>query len=228
MAADGEMTNYEAARRSMVDRQVRPSDVTRPPLIDAMLWAPREKFLPKSRRPLAYMGESIDVGSGRFELDPRILAKMIEALAPSPDDLALVIGSGGGYVAAVLSKLCAAVVALDQDETLAASARDAWNECGVDTVISVVGPHGAGCAQHAPYNIVLVAGATPANGREPLADILRDQVAEGGRLCVLRQDGPAGWCDLVVRSGDGWSARRVFDASSPLLIGFEAETRFDF
>lgn len=230
MSLESEITTYEAARRSMVDGQVRPSDVTRPSLIDAMLWTPRERFVPKSKRSVAYMGEAIDVAPGRVELDPRTLAKMIEAAAPTADDLALVIGSGGGYAAAILSQLCAAVVAVEQDEALAAAGREALTECGVDTVITVVGPHVDGCLKHAPYNLILINGAVsaPAGEIDPLATILQAQLADGGRLATLRRDGPAGRCEVVVKSGETWSARRAFDAASPILAGFEAPARFEF
>ena len=231
MAGDIDSAGFEAARIRMVDGQVRPADVTRPDVIDAMLWAPRERFLPKSKRGVAYMGDLVELAPGRFELDPRTLAKMIDALAPTSKDLALVVGAGGGYASAVLSRICAAVVSLEQDESLAASAKEALSEVGVDTVIDAVGPHSAGCAQHAPYNIVLVNGAVPAGaagGRDPLEEILSKQLADGGRLATLRGDGAAGWCELLVRTGEGWGGRRAFEAAGPVLAGFEPKREFEF
>lgn len=215
----------------MVDGQIRPSDVTRTEVIDAMLWAPRERFLPKSKRSVAYAGDLIEAAPGRFELDPRTLAKMIAAIAPKPDDLALVIGAGGGYASAVLSRLCAAVVSLEQDEALASASVEALSEVGVDTVISETGNHTQGCPQHAPYNVILVNGAVPAvedTESDPLRLILSQQLGEGGRLVALRSAGAAGWCEVVLRTAEGWSGRRAFEANAPLLSGFEPEPGFTF
>ena len=231
MTLDTDAAAFEAARKRMVDGQVRPSDVTRPEILAAMLWAPRERFLPKSKRNLAYAGDLVEVASGRFELEPRVLGKMISELAPKSDDLALVVGSGGGYAAAVLSRLCAAVVTLECDEALNSSAAEAFSETGVDTAISCQGNLAEGCAQHAPYNLILVNGAVPAvtsGGTDPLHEILSSQLGEGGRLATLRSAGAAGWCETVVRAGETWSGRRAFEATGPMLPGFEREQGFEF
>lgn len=237
MSSDMESAAFEAARVRMVDRQVRPSDVTRPELIDAMLWAPRERFLPKSKRPLAYMGEHVDLGGGRVELDPRTLAKMIEELGPRPDDLALVIGSGGGYAAAVMSRLCAAVVALEEDPALSTAASESFAAIGVDTVINVSGPLAAGWAENGPYNVILVNGAVEAGALRPggaLAKVIDQQLASGGRLAALNVEGALGWCAVAMKAashgpaGLDWSARRAFDAAAPILPGFAAEKEFVF
>lgn len=231
MAVEVELSGFAEARRRMVDGQIRPSDVTRKDLIDAMLWAPREKFVPKSKRGVAYAEDLIEVAPGRWELDPRTLAKMISELAPKPDDLALVIGAGGGYAAAVLSRLCAAVVTLEEDEALASSAAEALRECGVDTVITGEGGHAEGCAQHAPYNLILVNGAVPAGSggaMDPLESIVSGQLSEGGKLAVLRNAGAAGWCEVIVRGADAWGGRRAFEATAPVLRGFEPASGFKF
>ena len=231
MAVEIDSAGFASARRRMVDGQIRPSDVTRPEILDAMEWAPRERFLPKSKRGMAYAGDVIEIASGRYELEPRVLAKMISELAPGKDDLALVVGSGGGYAAAVLSRLCAAVVTLEQDESLKNSAAEALSEVGVDTVIAEAGNHREGRPQHAPYNLILVNGAVPAvsdGGVDPLHLLLSEQLGEGGRLATLRSAGAAGWCEVLVRTGDSWSGRRAFEATGPLLPGFEQATGFEF
>ena len=231
MAVEIDSAGFESARRKMVDGQVRPSDVTRADIIDAFLWAPRERFLPKSKRPIAYASDLIEIAPGRFELEARVLAKMIMESAPRQDDLALVIGSGGGYAAAVLSRLCAAVVTLEQDEALQTAASEALKETGVDTVIAEAGPHHQGCAQHAPYNLILVNGAVPAAERgvaDPLERIVSEQLGEGGRLATMRSAGAAGWCEIITRSAGHWSGRRVFEGTGPLLPGFERKAGFEF
>lgn len=224
MALDLDSTGFETARRTMVDCQVRPSDVTSIDLIEAMLWAPREAFLPKAKRAQAYVGEHLPVAEGRYELDPRIFAKMVDAAAPASDDLALVVGSGYGYAAAVLSKLTAAVIALEEDEAMAQAAATSFSEVGVDNVVAAQGALTAGCVEHQPYNLIFVNGAIET---APPAALL-GQLAEGGRLVAIRMSGPVGRCELWLRDGETTGARPAFDASAPVLPGFAAAPGFVF
>lgn len=107
------MTNFAARRTMMVDTQVRPNDVTKFPIIEAMLSVPREAFVPAQRREAAYVGGNIDVGDGRVLLEARTLAKMLDALDIQPTDLVLDIGCGLGYSAAVIARMAEAVVAVE-------------------------------------------------------------------------------------------------------------------
>ncbi len=224
MTAELDASALAAARRAMVERQIRPSDVTRLDLLEAFLETPREAFLPRSKRGQAYVGDHVEVAPGRYELDPRVLAKMIDALEPRESDLALVLGSGGGYAAAVLSRVAAAVVAVEPNAELAQLAASGFAVAGGETVIAHQGPLAEGCAKHAPYNVVLVAGGV---ARE-LPDALFEQLAEGGRLAAVVMDGAAGRCELYLRSGGAVGARPIFDASAPILPGFEPPARFEF
>ncbi|MEO1542307.1 MAG: protein-L-isoaspartate O-methyltransferase, partial [Pseudomonadota bacterium] len=99
------MTDFAAARTMMVDTQIRPSDVTRYPIIDAMLRTPREEYLPAEAKPVAYLGDHVDIGEGRVALDPRVLAKMLDALDIQPTELVLDVGAGLGYSTAILGAL---------------------------------------------------------------------------------------------------------------------------
>ena len=117
------MPDFAARRTMMVDTQVRPNDVTKFPIIEAMLAVPREAYVPDARREAAYVGENLDLGQGRWLLEPRNFAKMLDALDIQPGDLVLDIGAGMGYSSAVLARMAKAVVALEEG-TLAASAED--------------------------------------------------------------------------------------------------------
>ena len=110
------MTDYATRRTMMVDTQIRPSDVTKFPIISAMLSVPRD-FVPRDKREAAYMGDNIDLGGNRTILDPRTFAKMLDALDIQPTDFVLDIGMGLGYSATVLSQLGEAVVAVEDDPT---------------------------------------------------------------------------------------------------------------
>ncbi len=224
MNVEVDFESRSAARRTMVDCQVRPSDVTLPELIDAMLWAPRELFVPKSKRAQAYVGEHVEIAPGRFELDPRVFAKLADLARPRAKDLALVIGAGLGYAPAVLSRLTAAVVAVEADPALAAAMRATLAQLSIDNVIVVEGPLVAGCPAHQPYDLAFLNGGVANDAPAGLAD----QLADGGRLVAVRMRGAVGRGEISVKSGAAFGARAAFDAAAPTLPGFEATNGFLF
>ncbi|SDN44845.1 protein-L-isoaspartate(D-aspartate) O-methyltransferase [Lutimaribacter pacificus] len=215
------MTDFATRRTIMVDTQIRPNDVTKFPVIDAMLAVPREDFVPADRRETAYIGENVDLGHGRVVLEPRTLAKMLDVLDIQSDELVLDIGAGFGYSSAVISRLAEAVVAVEQDEALAAEAQTALSEAEADNVIVHRGPLANGAAQHGPYDVIVLQGAVA-----HLPRAITDQLKDGGRIACLFDEGPLG----VVRIGykvDGvvtW--RHAFNASAPVLPGFERHAAF--
>jgi protein-L-isoaspartate(D-aspartate) O-methyltransferase len=217
------MTDYALRRRTMVDTQVRPSDVTKYPIIEAMLAVPREIFVPAGRREAAYIGENLPIARGRVMLEPRTFAKMLDALDIRVDELALVVGTGLGYSAAVMARLAQAVVAVEEDETFAAEAEASLAEIGADNVAVVHAPLDAGAAQHGPYDVILVEGAV-----EELPAALMAQLKEGGRIACLFADGPLGVCRIGYRVGGGMSWRDAFNASAPVLAGFARQPDFVF
>jgi protein-L-isoaspartate(D-aspartate) O-methyltransferase len=217
------MTDYPLRRRIMVDTQVRPSDVTKYPIIEAMLSVPRELFVPAGRREAAYIGENLPIAPGRVMLEPRTFAKMLDALDIGNDELALVVGTGLGYSAAVVARLAEAVVAVEEDAALAAEAEAALSEVGADNVAVVAAPLTEGAAQHGPYDVILVEGAV-----EVLPPAIAAQLKEGGRIACLFADGPLGVCRIGFRVGDSMSWRGSFDASAPVLPGFARQPDFVF
>ena len=173
------MADFSSRRTMMVDTQVRPSDVTKFPIIEAMLTIPREEFVPAAQREAAYMGENLQIGGGRVILEPRTLAKMLDALDVSLDELVLDVGSALGYSAAVIARMAEAVVAVEEDEALALEAQEALSATGVDNVILHVGPLAQGAAQHGPYDVMIVQG-----GAVEFPKALADQLNEGGAWLV--------------------------------------------
>lgn len=217
------MTDFEAARQSMVDCQVRPSDVTRYAIIDAMLWAPREQFVPKSQRDVAYAEAEIQINSDRTLMAPRTFAKMLEAAQIGPDDLVLDLAPGMGYSTAVISRLAAAVVAIEPDEGLATCATEMMESLDLDNVLVSQGAPAVGDAAHGPYDVIFING-----GVEHIPEALEAQLKEGGRLVALVQEGNCGQCRVRVKSANTCSERRYFDATAPVLDGFEKEKAFAF
>lgn len=205
----------------MVDTQVRPSDVTKFPIIDAMLSVPREAYVPSRLREAAYVGENMDLGNGRTMLEPRTFAKMLDALAIQATDVALDLGCGLGYSTAILAHMCEFVVAVEDDENRAAVAQDTLSQAGVDNAAVMTSALAEGAAKSGPYDIITIQGAV-----EAVPAAILDQLAEGGRIVCVFAEGALG----VVRVGrkiEGevyW--RFAFNAGAPVLVGFEKEHSF--
>lgn len=217
------MTDFAARRRIMVDTQVRPSDVTKFPIIDAMLEVPREKFVPEAKVEAAYIGENIVLENGRVLLDPRTLAKMIDALEIKSDDLVLDIGCGTGYSSAVILRMAQAVVAVEEDEGLARAAHHALAQTGAETVVLHTGKLVEGAPEHAPYDVMILQG-----GIERFPQELVGQLCENGRVAAVFMEGALGVVRLGLRKGDHIIWRDIFNAAAPVLPGFSKDHEFVF
>lgn len=209
------MSEFASRRVMMVDTQVRPSDVTKFPIIDAMLSVPREVYVPDGRREAAYVGENLEIAAGRVMLEPRTLAKMLDALDIQPSDMVLDLGCGLGYSAAVIARLAGTVVAVEEDEAMAAEAARLLSEEGVDNAHVIPGALVAGAAKHAPYDAITVQG-----GVETVPEALLAQLKDGGRIGAIFMDGPLGVAKIGFKSEGGISWRPVFNAAVPVLNGF--------
>ncbi|MEP3443048.1 MAG: protein-L-isoaspartate O-methyltransferase [Sulfitobacter sp.] len=217
------MTDFSKRRTMMVDTQVRPSDVTKFPIIDAMLHVAREDFVPSTQREAAYVGENLDLGQGRVLLEPRTLAKMLDFLAIGNDELVLDLGCAYGYSTAVTARMAQAVVAVEQDEDMAREAVDALMAAGADNAVVHTGKLAEGAPQHGPYDVILVQG-----GVAQVPEALTDQLKEGGRIAALFMDGPLGEVRLGRKRAGKVSWRLGFNASAPILPGFQKDTVFSF
>lgn len=219
------MTVFAAARRHMVDGQVRPADVTDLRIIAAMQEVPRERFVPPQAAALAYLDLdlAVDAGAagGRRLLKPMVLAKLIQTADIAPTDRVLDVGCAMGYAAAVLARVGAEVVALEQDSGLAEVARTALSSQPNVTVVR--GPLGDGWSKAGPYDVILLEGAT-----EVAPHALCRQLKDGGRLVCVLGSGPDARAMLYRRSGDEVGSRAVFDAAAALLPGFAKAAEFAF
>jgi protein-L-isoaspartate(D-aspartate) O-methyltransferase len=215
------MADYSTRRITMVDTQVRPSDVTKFPVIQAMLSVPREVFVPDSKREAAYAGENVDLGGGRVLLEPRSLAKMLDFLDIQPDELVLDVGAGLGYSSAVIAHLAEAVVALEEDSDMAAEAQRILGEVGCDNVAVIEGELAKGSAKHGPYDVICVEG-----GVEHMPEALLEQLKDGGRIGAIFMDGALGTCRIGYKLDGRVSWRFAFNAGAPVLPGFEARRAF--
>ena len=215
------MSDYAARRVMMVDTQVRPSDVTKFPIIAAMLAVPREVYVPRDKREAAYVGENVDIGAGRVMLEARALAKLLDALDILPTETALDLGCGLGYSTAVLARLAEAVVAVEEDETLAAEAQRSFSAEGVDNAAIVVAPLVAGDAKHGPYDVIMVQG-----GVEVIPEAILAQLKDGGRIGAVFMEGALGVARIGHKSDGRVTWRFAFNATAPVLPGFAAKPVF--
>lgn len=220
------MTDFSQSRRKMVDNQLRTNDVTDHRILDAMELVPRERFVPASKRVVAYIDEDLPIGSlesGRVLMKPHIFGKLIQLAEIRQDDVVLVVGAGTGYSAAVVSKLAASVVALEEDADLAKTATEVLVDLGIENAVVVEGALAKGYASEGPYDVILVDGAV-----EELPQTLLDQIKPDGRLAVIEGQGGAGVANLYQKSGDAVSSRFGFNASAGLLPGFGKDAAFVF
>lgn len=217
------MTDFTTARRNMVESQLRASGIIDPPLLAAAGSVAREPFLAKEMRALAYGEAAIAIAPGRYMLAPLCTGVLLQAAEIEAGDVVLVVGAGDGYMGALAARLGGTVIGLECDAALAARAVAQWNECNIDNIAAVEGPLNAGCAKQAPYDVILLNGATQ-TGVAPLLAQLRD----GGRLVCVEMENGVGRARLYRRDGDALAARTVRDITAPILPGFESVPAFSF
>ena len=215
------MPDFTLRRTMMVDTQIRPSDVTKFPIIAALLEVPRERFVPDALVEAAYVGENLPLGGGRGLLDPRTLAKMLDALDLGPDDLVLDVAAGTGYSSAVMARIAQAVVAVEPLADLAAEAEAALTATGVANVVVECRAAELGAPAHGPYDALIVQG-----GVEVMPEGLAAQLKEGGRAVALFVEGPVGTVRLGVRTQGALRWRDAFNAMAPVLPGFARPRAF--
>ena len=221
------MSGFSTARQKMVDGQVRPSDVTDIRIIDAMLAVPRDAFVPPNQRAMAYLDLDLDVSDGApakgYLIKPVVIAKMLQAAEIKDTDNVLVVGCATGYAAAVAAKLAGKVTATDGNPALAAKARDVLTQLGLAnvTVRDAAAPEGD--ASGAPYDVIVLDGAT-----EVTPDRLYAQLRDGGRLVGVFAMTRPPRATIVTRSHGDFGSRALFDAVVPVLPGFERLPAFVF
>lgn len=215
---------FAEPRARMILGQIKTNDVQDPAVIDAMADLPRESFVPPTQRHLAYADTQVLLKPGRYLLDPRTLAKMLQVARIERHERVLDVAIGTGYSTAVICRLSEDVVALEEDQELAAQASSVLSKTPkIGALFGAVGPHKAGHAQKSPYDVIFVNGAI---GSPP--DAWAKQLRQGGRLIAAVNQGPLCRVKLFVREGETLSGRNVFDATVATLPGFEAVYHFAF
>ena len=205
----------------MVDTQIRPSDVTKFPIIDAFLFVPREKFVPDGKREAAYIGENFQIGQSRVILEPRTLAKLLDALDVNNDELVLDIGTGLGYSSAVISLVAEFVIAVEDDSSLASEAEEILSEIGADNVVVEINKLEEGAPEHGPYDVIIIQG-----GVEEIPGSILKQLKNGGRVGAIFMEEGLGTAKIGFKLNDKINWRYSFNAAASVLPGFFKQKDF--
>ncbi len=214
------MQDFAARRLMMVDTQVRPNDVTKFPIIEAMLSIPREAFVPAGKEEAAYAGETISLGKDRWLLEARNFAKMLDALNIQPNDLVLDVAGGLGYSTAVIARMAEAVVLLETEDYVAQAEANLAAQ-SVDNAAVIAGDLAQGAAKHGPYDAMVFEAAV-----EEIPQVILDQLKEGGRVIAIFQTGALGVVRLGVKREGVVYWRDSFNAAAPVLAAFKKAAVF--
>ena len=209
--------DFAAARRAMIDSQLRPQAVTDPLVIAAMASVPREQFVPTESRPLAYIDRNLPLGGGRAMSAPVTTGRMLTELAPRPGERALVVGALTGYTAAVLAEMGLEVVALESDGALFEQLT------AVPGIRAERGDLAAGVPEGAPYDLMIIDGAV-----EIIPESLIEQLALGGRLGTCLFEGGVQRLVIGRRTQHGFGTKSFADAAAVPLPGFSRPRVFTF
>lgn len=216
--------DMEQARFNMIEQQIRPWEVLDPQVLDLLFVVKREDFVPAAYRNLAFADMEIPVGSGQVMLAPRVEARLLQELGIKKTDKVLEIGTGSGYMAALLAARAEHVITIESRPELAAFARQNLERAGVTNVTVEVGDGANGWTQRAPYDAIVVSGSLPV-----LPAALLKQLRVGGRLAVIVGEAPVMEAQLITCSTEGvYNTVNLFETVVPALDGGEPKSGFSF
>jgi protein-L-isoaspartate(D-aspartate) O-methyltransferase len=214
--------DFAAARSSMIENQLRTNRISDPAVIRAIADTPRETYLPRRLRGIAYIDEDIAIGGGRVLIEPMVLARLLQEAGITASDVVLTLGDATGWASSVVSKLASTVVALDSDRDLLEAASTILAEQGVDTVATVLGDPAAGLPAQAPFDVIVIVGAVAV-----IPPALPPQLAEGGRLVAVLAPRPGtGSVIRLGRTGSNLTCTALFEAGTTYLPGLAPTAPF--
>jgi protein-L-isoaspartate(D-aspartate) O-methyltransferase len=207
----------------MIDCQLRPNEVNDERIIDAITNVPRDAFVPKAKRSVAYVDEDLEIAPGRFLMEPRVFGRLLMAADVQQSDIVLDVGCATGYSTAVLAGLADAVVAVEEDEKLAASAEKKLAGLDVMNAAVVTCTMCNGVAKQGPFDVIFIEGAV-----EEIPAVLLKQLKEGGRLVCVKVEGGVGRAHMISKVDGKFEGQNLFDADVPAIPGFEKKRNFAF
>ncbi len=216
--------NIEQARFNMIEQQIRPWDVLDPQVLDLLFVVKREDFVPAAYRNLAFADMEIPIGNNQAMLAPKIEAKLLQELSLKKTDKVLEIGTGSGYMAALLAGRADHVVSVESRAELAAQARQNLDNAGVRNVTIEIGDGSQGWSARGPYDAIVVSASLPT-----LPAALLKQLRVGGRLAVIIGDAPVMQAQLITCTAEGtYNTVNLFETVVPPLDNATAKTAFSF
>lgn len=204
--------DFTTARYNMVEQQIRPWDVLNFDLLDVLGDIPRERFVLPEQQNLAYTDQTLPLANGGSMLEPKIAARLIQALNLTSSDTVLEVGTGSGYATAILAGMAADVVTIDIDAEQQHRAEFVLSDLGCTNIRYQVGDGLAGVADGAPFHAIYVGGSVPV-----LPQTLLAQLADGGRMIAVVGQAPAMKATLVVREGSAFKETSLFETVVPAL-----------
>jgi protein-L-isoaspartate(D-aspartate) O-methyltransferase len=214
------------ARFNMIEQQIRPWEVLDPNVLALLSTVRREDFAPLAHKALAFVDMEIPLGKGpnQVMLAPRVQARMLQDLAVRATDKVLDIGTGSGFMAALLGHQAASVLSLELEPDLAAQAQANLRLAGVSNVTVRQADGSQGAAADGPFDAILLSGSVA-----EVPAVLLQQLSIGGRLVAIVGDEPMMRTTLITRSGENsWSTTEPWDCNAPRLSGFTEPSRFKF
>lgn len=216
--------NLEQARTNMVEQQIRTWEVLDQEVLDLLYVVPREEFVPEPHRALAFSDLEIPIGAGQRMWQPKLEARILQELMLKKSDRVLEVGTGSGYLTALLAHRAGHVVSVEIEPELAAFGRQNLERQDVDNVTLEPGDAARGWPRHAPYDAIVLTGSTPVLPRTFL-----EQLAPGGRLFAVVGEAPAMRARLVLCSAPGaWRSTDLFETVIAPLANAEHPPRFRF
>jgi len=214
--------NLDQARLNMIEQQIRPWEVLDQRVLDLLNTVPREEFVPEAYSMLAFTDMSIPLGDGQVMMPPRVEARIVQALNLQEDETVLEIGTGSGYVTALLASLARQVISVDINPDMIRQASDKLAAHGITNVTLETGDGARGWNAHAPYDVIVVTGSLPI-----LPATFKQALKVGGRLLAIVGDSPAMEVLLITRIGEmEWAEEALFETDLPALINAPQPERF--
>lgn len=215
--------DWELARFNMVEQQIRPWDVLNQTVLDLLYHVKREAFVPPAHRDMALVDMEIPLGNGRCMWQPKLEARVAQELTLKNTDRVLEIGTGTGYLTALLAKLTNQVYSVEIDSAQAAIAQDNLAANGIYNAKVEVGDAARGWDKHAPYDVIVAGGSyltTP--------EFLFAQLAEGGRLFAVVGERPVMTASLFTKVSGAVKQEKLFETVLPALTNAPVPERFVF
>lgn len=217
------MIDFEQSREAMINGQLRPNKIGSASVISAIRAIPRELFVPKSKRVMAYVDEDLEIAEGRWLMEPVVFGRLLEAAEVKGTDAVLDIGCLTGYSTSVFSKMANVVVGVEDSEATVEHANALLTELELGNAAVVNGPLIEGYAKEAPFDVIFIGGAV-----ERIPHALIDQLGEGGRLVTVQIKNGVGRAVVGTKIAGVFGLRDFMDAQCPLLEAFLLPDTFSF